>query len=167
MAVRHIHCEGVGEDVELIAHICEMPHMLHLVISVANKPFVIQRRSVPALQKVIGLLLVVGKAAELRDGNRAVQREPVLVDQQLSLTANAIAHMRVAAWLSHEAFARIHTFVEGGKGGGVQVASSMMKGGITTHMAMGFISLIRVVLKKNIGMTTAEKPSDRREGLIV
>lgn len=41
VAVRHIHSEGVGEDEELITHIREMTHMLHLVVSVADEPLVI------------------------------------------------------------------------------------------------------------------------------
>ena len=92
-----------------------------------------------------------------------VQGEPVVVDQQLSLTDTAIAHVSVSVGFSHEALTRFHTTMEGGKRGRIQVASSMMKGGTNTHMVMGSASLIRVALKKKIGMTNAEKASDRRE----
>lgn len=137
--------------------------MLHFVVSVADKPLIVQRRSVPTPQKVVGLLLVVGNAAELCDGKRTVQREPVLVNQQLLLTIKGESHMSVAIRFSHETYTRVHTGVKRGKGGRIQITASRMNGNEFEYMVMGSVPLIRLVLKKKIGMTNAEKLSDRRD----
>ena len=72
MGMRHVEGKGVGEDVELVAHVRDVTHVLHLVVSVADEPLIVQRHSVPTPQKVVGLLLVVGNAAELCDRKRTV-----------------------------------------------------------------------------------------------
>lgn len=144
-----------------------MSHMLHLVVAIADEPFVVQGRPVPPFQKVVGFLLVVGNATELRDRSRVVQRKPVFVDQQLLVIGTVNPHMCVSVWFSHETVTQDHTVMQRCKRGGIKVTASTVNKTSCLHMVMGSALLIRVVLKKKIGMTNAERLSERREESMV
>lgn len=81
--MRNINCECVCENRKAISHISQMPHVLHFVISIVDKPFVVQGCIFSPLQDIIRLLLVVWNALNPRNRKSTVKEKPIAVNKHL------------------------------------------------------------------------------------
>ena len=64
--------------------------MLHLVISIVNKSFVIKWCGSSFLQNIIGLLLVIWNALDCCDWIRSIERKPIMSDKHLFVICSKI-----------------------------------------------------------------------------